>query len=146
VQVLQPKIQLELAFMQGATGEARSYQAQGTETCAARADLEHPVDAFGTMEKIVERENMKKALKRVQRNKGAPGIDGMTVKDLSAYLMDQWPALRDQLLNGTYKPQPVRRVEIPKASGGKRPLGIPSVIDRLIQQAVMQVLQVLISP
>jgi RNA-directed DNA polymerase len=93
------------------------------------------------MEKIVERENMKKALKQVQRNKGAAGIDGMTVKDLSTYLIDRWPVIRDQLLAGTYKPQPVRRAEIPKASGGKRLLGIPAVIDRLIQQAVMQVLQ-----
>lgn len=117
MQVSQPKTQLELAFMQGTTGEARSYPAQGTETCVARTDHEPPVDAFATMEKIVERENMKKALKQVQRNKGAPGPDGMTVKDLSAYLIDQWPATRVQLLNGTYKPQPVRRVEIPKASG-----------------------------
>jgi len=86
-------------------------------------------------------ENMKKALKQVQRNKGAPGPDGMTVKDLGAHLVDHWPAIRDQLLADTYKPQPVRRVEIPKASGGKRPLGIPAVIDRLIQQAIMQILQ-----
>src|ERR1035441_5649145 len=108
-------------------GETQSHQRQGTETCAAKTGLEHPVDAFVTMEKIVERENMKKALKRVQRNKRAPGPDGMTVKDLSAYLIDQWPIIRDQLLAGTYKPQPVRRVEIPKASGGKRSLVIPAV-------------------
>ena len=141
MQVSQQKIQLELALIGGATGEAQSPLRQGTETCAARTDLEHPVDAFAMMEIIVERENMKKALKRVQCNKGAPGVDGMTVKDLSAYLIDRWPVIRDQLLAGTYKPQPVRRVEIPKASGGKRLLGIPAVIDRLIQQAVMQVLQ-----
>ncbi|HEY6920048.1 MAG TPA: group II intron reverse transcriptase/maturase [Methyloceanibacter sp.] len=93
------------------------------------------------MEAVVERENLRKALARVKRNKGAAGVDGMSVEDLSAYLKEHWPAIRAQLLDGTYKPQPVRRVEIPKASGGTRPLGIPTVLDRFIQQAVMQVLQ-----
>jgi RNA-directed DNA polymerase len=77
----------------------------------------------------------------VKRNKGAAGLDGMTFEDLTPYLKEHWPTIRAQLLNGTYKPQPVRRVEIPKASGGKRPLGIPTVLDRFIQQAMMQVLQ-----
>jgi len=94
------------------------------------------------MEAVVERENLKQALAQVKRNKGAAGIDGMSVDNLPAYLKEHWPAIRTQLLEGTYKPQPVRRVEIPKASGGMRPLGIPTVLDRLIQQAVMQVLQV----
>jgi RNA-directed DNA polymerase len=80
-------------------------------------------------------------LAQVKRNKGAAGIDGMSVDDLPAYLKEHWPAIRAQLLDGAYKPQPVRRVEIPKASGGVRLLGIPTVLDRLIQQAVMQVLQ-----
>jgi RNA-directed DNA polymerase len=93
------------------------------------------------MEAVVERENLKKALAQVKRNKGAAGIDGMTVDDLAPYLKEHWPAIRAQLLEDTYKPQPVRRVEIPKASGGKRPLGIPTVLDRLVEQAVMQVLQ-----
>lgn len=93
------------------------------------------------MEAVIERENLKKALAQVKRNKGAAGIDGMPVGDLPAYLKEHWPTIRVQLLEGTYKPQPVRRVEIPKASGGKRPLGIPTVLDRFIQQAVMQVLQ-----
>jgi RNA-directed DNA polymerase len=93
------------------------------------------------MEDVVERENLKTALAQVKRNKGAAGIDGMRVDDLPAYLKEHWPAIRAQLLDGTYKPQPVRRVEIPKASGGVRLLGIPTVLDRLIQQAVMQVLQ-----
>jgi len=93
------------------------------------------------MEAIVEGENLKQALAQVKRNKGAAGIDGMSVADLPAYLKEHWPAIRAQLLEGTYKPQPVRRVEIPKASGGVRPLGIPTVLDRFIQQAVMQVLQ-----
>ncbi|HLW79495.1 MAG TPA: group II intron reverse transcriptase/maturase [Terriglobia bacterium] len=93
------------------------------------------------MEAIVERENLRKALERVKRNKGAPGLDGMSVEDLVPYLKEHWPTIRSQLLDGSYQPQPVRRVEIPKASGGTRPLGIPTVLDRFIQQAVMQVLQ-----
>ena len=93
------------------------------------------------MEAVLERENLKKALARVKRNKGAAGIDGMTVDELPAYLKEHWLTIRAQLLEGTYKPQPVRRVEIPKVSGGKRPLGIPTVLDRFIQQAVLQVLQ-----
>jgi len=93
------------------------------------------------MEAVVEGENLKQALARVKRNKGAAGIDGMSVDELAAYLKKHWPMIRAQLLEGTYKPQPVRRVEIPKASGGTRPLGIPTVLDRFIQQAVMQVLQ-----
>jgi RNA-directed DNA polymerase len=93
------------------------------------------------MEAIVERNNLKKALARVKANKGAAGIDGMSFEDLAPYLKEHWPAIRVQLLEGTYKPQPVLRVEIPKASGGLRLLGIPTVLDRFIQQAVMQVLQ-----
>ena len=98
------------------------------------------------MEAIVERDNLRKALAQVRRNKGAPGIDGMTVEDLASYLKDHWPAIRAQLLEGSYKPSPVRRVEIPKASGGTRPLGIPTVLDRFIQQAAMQVLQAALGP
>lgn len=93
------------------------------------------------MEDVVERENLKTALAQVKRNKGAAGIDGMSVDDLPVYLKEHWPAIRAQLLDGTYRPQPVRRVKIPKASGGVRLLGIPTVLDRLTQQAVMQVLQ-----
>ena len=93
------------------------------------------------MEEVVDAGNLRKALARVRRNKGAPGIDGMSVEDLGAYLKDHWPEVRSRLLDGTYEPQPVRRVEIPKASGGVRPLGVPTVRDRFIQQAVMQVLQ-----
>ena len=93
------------------------------------------------MEAVVERNNLLKALARVEANKGAAGIDGMSFEDLRPYLKEHWPTIRAQLLDGTYKPQPVRRVEIPKATGGMRPLGIPTVLDRFIQQAVMQVLQ-----
>src|SRR5205814_8226200 len=83
----------------------------------------------------------KQALRRVKANKGSPGIDGMTVEELSGHLKEHWPVIREQLLNGTYTPQPVKRVEIPKPDGGMRKLGIPTVLDRFIQQAVMQVLQ-----
>jgi len=93
------------------------------------------------MEEICERENCKQALKRVKANKGSPGVDGMTVNDLPGYLKQHWPAIREQLLSGSYVPQPVKRVEIPKPDGGVRKLGIPTVVDRMIQQAVMQVLQ-----
>jgi RNA-directed DNA polymerase len=92
-------------------------------------------------EEVCERENLKEALRRVKANKGSAGVDGMTVDGLSDYLKQYWPAIREQLLEGTYEPQPVRRVEIPKPDGGVRKLGIPTVLDRLIQQAVMQVLQ-----
>ena len=90
--------------------------------------------------RVLERENLQRALKQVRRNKGAPGIDGMTVDDLPEYLRHHWPALRAQLLAGTYRPKPVRRVEIPKPDGKTRPLGIPTVLDRFIQQAIAQVI------
>jgi RNA-directed DNA polymerase len=93
------------------------------------------------MEEVCESENLKEALRRVRANKGSPGADGKTVDDLVDDLRQHWPAIRDRLLNGTYQPQPVRRVEIPKPDGGVRKLGIPTVLDRFTQQAVMQVLQ-----
>jgi RNA-directed DNA polymerase len=134
--------QVELSLGTGASGEAASAAAQETEAHAAKVDIEGRAIALGpSMEAVVERANLKKALAQVKRNKGAGGIDGMTVDDLPAYLKEHWPKLREQLIAGTYKPQPVRRVEIPKASGGTRPLGIPTVLDRFVQQAVMQVLQ-----
>jgi len=132
---------VELNLGTGASGEAASAAAQETEARAAKACLERPAVAGPSMEAVVERENLKKALAQVKRNKGAAGVDGMTVDDLPAYLREHWPTIRAQLLEGSYKPQPVRRVEIPKASGGLRPLGIPTVLDRFVQQAVMQVLQ-----
>src|SRR5207237_10000834 len=88
------------------------------------------------------RTNLKEALRQVKSNKGSTGVDGMTVDQLGDHLKPHWPAIREQLLNGTYEPKPVRRVEIPKPDGGgMRKLGIPTVLDRFIQQAVMQVLQ-----
>jgi RNA-directed DNA polymerase len=95
----------------------------------------------GLMELAVDRQNCLAALKRVKANKGSPGIDGMTVEELPAYLRLHWPRLREELLAGRYRPQPVRRVAIPKPGGGERELGIPTVLDRFIQQILLQVLQ-----
>src|SRR5215211_7697407 len=133
--------QLELNLGTGAKGEALTVAAQEAEARAAKACPERPAVSGPSMEAMVERENLKQALAQVKRNKGAAGVDGMRVGDLPAHLKEHWPTIRAQLLEGTYKPQPVRRVEIPKASGGVRLLGIPTVLDRFIQQAVMQVLQ-----
>ncbi len=138
---MRQKNQVELNLGTGATGETRRAAAEETEARAARTDIESRAADGPSMEAIVERNNLKKALARVKANKGAAGSDGMTVEDLAPYLKEHWPTIRAQLLDGSYKPQPVRRVEIPKASGGTRPLGIPTVLDRFIQQAVMQVLQ-----
>ena len=93
------------------------------------------------MEAVVERENMRAALKRVEANKGAAGVDGMAVDALRPWLHEHWPRVKEELLEGRYKPSPVRRVDIPKPGGGTRQLGIPTVLDRLIQQAVLQVMQ-----
>ena len=138
---MRQKNQIELNLGTGAKGEAPKAAAQEAEARAAKASLERPAVAGPSMEAVVERENLKEALARVKRNKGAAGVDGMSVDDLPIYLKEHWPTIRPQLLEGTYKPQPVRRVEIPKASGGTRPLGIPTALDRFIQQAVLQVLQ-----
>jgi retron-type reverse transcriptase len=93
------------------------------------------------MEKVVDRENLLTALRNVRRNGGSPGIDGMTVEELPEYLKRKWPKIRRQLISGLYMPLPVKRVEIPKPGGGIRQLGIPTVLDRFIQQALLQVLQ-----
>ncbi len=98
------------------------------------------------MEAVVERENMMLAYKRVVGNKGSAGVDGMRVEDLSSYLLANWPRIREELLEGRHQAQPVLRVEIPKPSGGMRQLGIPTVLDRLIQQAMNQVLQPIFDP
>jgi len=92
------------------------------------------------MEEVLSRQNMLKALRRVKKNKGAPGIDNLIVESLRLYLSQNWLSIRSKLLKGDYKPQPVLRIEIPKPNGGKRLLGIPTVIDRLIQQALLQIL------
>jgi len=135
------KIQLELAWREEARGEAPKLLSPGTESFTAKRQAKSPAIAESLMEEVCERENCKQALKRVKANKGSPGVDGMTVHELPGYLHQHWPAIREQLLSGTYRPQPVKRVEIPKPDGGVRKLGIPTVRDRFIQQAVLQVLQ-----
>ena len=135
------KNQLELAFMAEGRGETPNAASEGTELSTAKHDTESPASTEHLMEEVCQRENLKKALKRVRQNKGSPGVDGMTVKELPDYLMEHWPMIRDQLLNGTYQPQPVKRVEIPKPGGGVRKLGVPTCLDRFIQQAVLQALQ-----
>ncbi|GMA66276.1 hypothetical protein GCM10025859_67670 [Alicyclobacillus fastidiosus] len=96
-------------------------------------------NGIALMEQVVERENLLEALRRVERNRGAAGVDGMEIKSFRPFLMDNWQRIREDLLSGTYKPMPVRRVEMPKPDGGIRLLGIPTVQDRLIQQALLQI-------
>ena len=114
---------------------------RSSEAFTAKRLSESPTGTIRLMESVCERENMRRALRRVRKNKGAPGIDGMTVDELPGYLKRHWPKIKAQLLAGTYKPVPVRRKEIEKPDGGVRLLGIPTVLDRLIQQAIAQVLQ-----
>jgi len=94
-----------------------------------------------SMDQVVSATNMQRAFHRVRANKGKPGVDGIAVEALGSYLQENWTPLKDQLLAGEYQPQPVRKVEIPKPQGGKRMLGIPTVVDRVITQAILQVLQ-----
>jgi RNA-directed DNA polymerase len=133
--------QLSLAFAGEYRGEAPNGPGGGTESFAAKRGTESPAIGEQLMEEVCERENCKQALARVKANKGSAGMDGMTVRQLPEHLKQQWPVIREQLLSGTYRPEPVKRVEIPKPDGGIRKLGIPTVLDRFIQQAVMQVLQ-----
>src|SRR3984893_5420131 len=137
----QQNIQIELDFSSALTGEAREAGREGTESSGARNGPESPASTDRLMEEVCERENLKEALRRVKANKGSAGVDGMTIGAIADYLKQHWPAIREQLLSGTYEPKPVRRVEIAKPDGGVRKLGIPTVLDRFIQQAVMQVLQ-----
>jgi RNA-directed DNA polymerase len=123
--------------------------------CAVLRDQDQPSDMSGQewrsateglMERVLARDNMKQALKRVLANKGVGGVDAMTVDELKPHLVAHWEGIRKRLMNGTYQPSPVRRVEIPKPDGGMRQLGIPTVLDRLIQQAVLQVLTPIFDP
>ena len=135
------KNQLVLAFPEESRSEAPTASTEGTESFVAKRRAESPAIGEQLMEEVCEQENCKQALARVKANKGSPGVDGVTVHDLPGYLKQHWPVIREQLRSGTYTPQPVRRVEIPKPDGGMRKLGIPTALDRFIQQAVMQVLQ-----
>src|SRR5437870_1635885 len=134
-------VQGELDFSSSPAGEAREVGREETESLSAVHEPESPASTNRLMEEICERENLKQALQQVKANKGSAGVDGMTVGGITDYLKQHWPAIREQLLSGTYEPKPVRRVEIPKPDGGVRQLGIPTVVDRIVQHAVMQVLQ-----
>jgi len=134
------RLQMLLAFTEEGRSEAPRAPREGTESFTANCATENSAREQ-LMEEVCGRENCLRALRRVKANKGSPGIDDMRVGKLPGYLKQHWPGLREQLLRGTYRPQPVRRVEIAKPDGGVRKLGIPTVLDRFIQQAVMQVLQ-----
>jgi group II intron reverse transcriptase/maturase len=125
-------------------GEAPRCQRSGEASTAASGNERPGTDRL--MEEVVQRGNAKAALKRVRQNKGSPGVDGMTVDELPKHLAENWEAFRAQLLDGTYQPKPVREAEIPKSGGGVRKLGIPSALDRFIQQCILQVLQPMFDP
>ncbi|WP_247887198.1 reverse transcriptase domain-containing protein, partial [Azospirillum sp. SYSU D00513] len=133
---------------QSGRGERRAGEARPE----ARLDeADHPrrgTDAMGPglLDAALARENLLRALKKVRANGGAAGVDGLDIDQTAERLKTHWPAIRDRLREGTYRPQPVRRVMIPKPGGGERELGIPTVTDRLIQQAVLQVLQPILDP
>ena len=131
----------------GRVGVARGEAARdpaSDEICGPRHD---PVNTgSGLLSAALTRENLRQALKRVRANKGAAGVDGLDIDQTARHLVTAWPAIRESLLRGTYRPSPVRRVTIPKPDGGERELGIPTVTDRLIQQALLQVLQPILDP
>lgn len=134
--------QFALDFFPKPKSEARQASEEGHESFTAKRGTESPTGSTAKlMEEVCEWGNCLQALKRVRANKGKPGMDGMTVEELPGYLKEHWPTIRGQLLEGSYRPQPVKRVEIPKPDGGVRKLGIPTALDRFIQQAVLQVLQ-----
>ena len=140
------KTQVELALATESTGEALKLRCEGTESPMAERETESLAEGQ-LMEQVCERENLKRALARVKRNKGSAGVDGMSVAELSGHLKVHWPAIRERLLVGQYQPLPVRRVDIDKPGGkDKRKLGIPCVLDRFIQQAMLQVLEPIFEP
>jgi RNA-directed DNA polymerase len=130
-----------LAFASEERGATPDADRTGTEPPTAKRTPESPAEEERLIEEVCDRENLEIAWKRVRENKGSPGVDGLTIDDTVDYLREHWPTIRDQLLGGTYQPQPVKRVEILKPAGGVRKLGVPCVVDRLIQQALLQVLQ-----
>lgn len=134
-------IQLELPFGPEGRGEAPESEPRGTEMPKAEGETQSPAETQYLIEEMFEPANWQEAVKRVIQNKGAPGVDGMKVGGLQSYLSRNFTELREQLLEGRYQPRPLRRVQIPKPGGGLRNLGIPTVLDRCIQQAMLQVLQ-----
>jgi RNA-directed DNA polymerase len=121
------KIQNSLALEPKGRGETPVSGYQGTEPIVAKPTPESPACAEQLVEEVCDRGNLERAWKRVRSNKGSPGVDGMTIDDAKDYLREHWPNIRSHLLEGTYQPQPVKRVEIPKPDGGIRKLGVPTV-------------------
>ena len=134
-------IQYSLALEPKGRGETPAGGCEEAEPLMSKSAPKSPALAKRLMEEMCNRENLERAWKRVRRNKGSPGVDGMTIDGAKDYLREHWPSIRSQLLEGVYQPQPVKRVVIPKPDGGIRTLGVPCVVDRLIQQALLQVLQ-----
>lgn len=136
--------------MPGAASDGSGRNPRDEEACASNITAARDIfytETDSMMEAVVGRENMWLALKRVERNKGSSGVDNMSVESLRPYLREHWPRIREELLDGSYRPSPVLRVEIPKPGGrGMRQLGIPTVLDRLIQQALHQVMQPVFDP
>jgi len=141
-------IQLRLAFPEEDEGEALLDSGQGMNALTAKKHSSDLVKLVNLLEEILDKQNLNRAYSQILSNKGArtPGVDGMTVPQLDAYVQKHWPKIEAQLRQGTYQPLPVKRVEIPKPGGGVRQLGIPSALDRLLQQAVLQVLQPIFDP
>jgi len=135
----------QLELLLSGWGEAPTANQSGEAGRAAQGN-KRSGSTRSLMERAVARENATQAFKRVRRNKGSPGIDGMTVGALEPYLRDHWPAIREQLLTGSYQPSAVKRQLIPKSGGGVRQLGIPTVLDRFVQQLLLQVLQPMFDP
>jgi len=127
-------------------GEAPSDLRRASPSAAQGTVAAHEGGEGALLERVLEHGNLLRALRRVERNGGAPGVDGMTVEELRRFLRSHWVRIREDLWHGSYRPQPVRRVEIPKPGGGVRQLGIPTVLDRLIQQALLQVLTPIFDP
>ena len=138
----QMSYQMELPFE--CRGEAP--RVEGSEEASTAVDRETRPGTPSLLEEVLGRRNLHEALKRVERNGGSAGIDGMTVDELAPWLKSHWPQVRSDLLSGQYRPQPVKRQEIPKSGGGVRQLGIPTVLDRFLQQALLQILQPRIDP
>src|SRR4051812_32495222 len=139
---MRPKIQYEqlpLAFMTEGRGETPVAGPEGTESPTAKRGSEDPATGESLMEEVCERENLERAWHQVRSNQGSPGVDGRTIDETRVHLREHWPTIREQLLNGTYRPQPVRRVEIAKPDGGGGKLGISPLLGRLIQQAGLQI-------
>src|SRR5450631_1193174 len=145
-----PKVLRQMPAQAGRAGEARGEAASepvSDETLGPRREPNDTGNPRATLlHAAFTRENLQQAFKRVRANKGAAGVDGLDIDQTAAYLVTAWPGIREQLLSGTYRPSAVRRVMIPKSGGGERELGIPTCLDRLIQQALLQVLQPILDP